>query len=507
MSAEGVSLAGLDRNRTGRILGKTMLFSVVVLATMLGLAWALIDFLGRKQWDRVKKDLLAEGEPLSLSELIPPAIPDEQNFFAAPPWNEFVALREERRLENLSGAEFSRRNPLRFLEIGRRDDGSIERLTTLAKRGANFARIADRLTDLEGFALNYRKHGLAVDGEGPPSRTVLEGLERAIPLLSNLEAAGRRPLSRPPLWIDLKRPFETPLPHMEPPIALAQTLQLRAVARMADGDSRGASLDILLIMRLADALESDPFVISKLVRFSCLSIAFSAVWECSAIGGWKPDELENIQRALAVCKVIEDAIAGLRAERGLFNEWLAAPLSRAEMVRVFKLFETVGAGSFTHPPGFDWFIRLCPAGIFWADLAFQNRAIQETIEALQTENASALSSRTPPPDNVWLHPFSSVALRGIAHLPARAFNTQSQLDLAVAACALERFRLEQGSFPDTLDPLVPRFLGEIPLDPVTRKPIFYERLSQENFLLACSAVASEGYWIPDSGNWIWRRLP
>jgi hypothetical protein len=38
--------------------------------------------------------------------------------------------------------------------------------------------------------------------------------------------------------------------------------------------------------------------------------------------------------------------------------------------------------------------------------------------------------------------------------------TQSQLDLAACACALERYRLAQGHLPQRLDDLIPRYLGQ-----------------------------------------------
>jgi len=44
--------------------------------------------------------------------------------------------------------------------------------------------------------------------------------------------------------------------------------------------------------------------------------------------------------------------------------------------------------------------------------------------------------------------------------------TQSMTDQALVACALERYRLANGRFPDSLDPLVPAYLHAIPLDVV-----------------------------------------
>ena len=48
--------------------------------------------------------------------------------------------------------------------------------------------------------------------------------------------------------------------------------------------------------------------------------------------------------------------------------------------------------------------------------------------------------------------------------------------IAVAAAALERFRLAEGHLPDSLDDLTPTFLDRVPLDPFDEKPVRYRKL-------------------------------
>jgi hypothetical protein len=48
--------------------------------------------------------------------------------------------------------------------------------------------------------------------------------------------------------------------------------------------------------------------------------------------------------------------------------------------------------------------------------------------------------------------------------------------LAVAAAALERFRLAEGHLPDSLADLTPTFLDRVPLDPFDEKPVRYRKL-------------------------------
>ena len=46
--------------------------------------------------------------------------------------------------------------------------------------------------------------------------------------------------------------------------------------------------------------------------------------------------------------------------------------------------------------------------------------------------------------------------------------------------ALERYRLAHGEYPDSLAPLVPEFLKEVPIDPWSGKPLRYKRLAAQD---------------------------
>ena len=47
-----------------------------------------------------------------------------------------------------------------------------------------------------------------------------------------------------------------------------------------------------------------------------------------------------------------------------------------------------------------------------------------------------------------------------------------------AAIAIERYRLAEKQLPATLDQLSPKYLTEIPVDPVTDKPLHYKKNSE-----------------------------
>lgn len=61
--------------------------------------------------------------------------------------------------------------------------------------------------------------------------------------------------------------------------------------------------------------------------------------------------------------------------------------------------------------------------------------------------------------------------------------TQAAVDMARIACALERYRRAQGSYPEQLDALAPQFIKKIPHDIINGQLLHYHRTDNGKFLL------------------------
>ena len=64
----------------------------------------------------------------------------------------------------------------------------------------------------------------------------------------------------------------------------------------------------------------------------------------------------------------------------------------------------------------------------------------------------------------------------------RALEAHAKLRMAGLACALERYSMARGSYPEKLDLLVPDFVATIPHDPCDGQPFRY-RLAPDGYLL------------------------
>ena len=106
-------------------------------------------------------------------------------------------------------------------------------------------------------------------------------------------------------------------------------------------------------------------------------------------------------------------------------------------------------------------------------------------------------------------------------LPALANSTikfaaaQSAADLARVACALERYRLAHGNYPDALDAVAPQFIAQIPHDAIGSQPLRYRRTDDGQFVLysigwnekddgGVVGLHESGSVDIENGDWVWR---
>ena len=60
---------------------------------------------------------------------------------------------------------------------------------------------------------------------------------------------------------------------------------------------------------------------------------------------------------------------------------------------------------------------------------------------------------------------------------------QTEVNQGLVACALERYQLAHGEYPETLDALIPQFIDKIPHDVIGGQPPHYGRAADGTFLL------------------------
>ena len=107
-------------------------------------------------------------------------------------------------------------------------------------------------------------------------------------------------------------------------------------------------------------------------------------------------------------------------------------------------------------------------------------------------------------------------LPSLGHAAIRFACAQTSVDQARIAIALERYQLAHGKFPESLDALMPQYIGQMPHDVIGGQPLKYRRTSDGQFVLysigwnekddgGVTVIPKEGSQPKfEEGDWVWR---
>lgn len=495
-----------------------LLFALVVVVTLLVLAGSVISYQGRREWDATKRELLANGEKLSLAEQLPPVIPDEMNFFADPIWEEILPRKgaEPRKMGFLSepplvpvekqqlGA-FSRPLPKEEIESLKK---SYPQFASL--EGANTSRIGvtgPAWVKAKEHDAAWRKN-LAV--------LTLATLKPLDPLLDRMLELLQRPAGSFPT--NYEAGYFAGMPHVSILISLGQTFSRRAMAELELGQGALALRDALAVFKLSRTVQAEPFLISYLVRGSLLSIGTNLVARGIELHAWSDGDLVALEQALRGEDLRPGLRQALRGERGSFNMMLEtlrggsfAPLQAFSGKEGNTLFRD---GRLANIPAWAYLTVFGPG-----DQAYENRYLQKRIDNLATRGGSMagehefdeqLTSNTFR----FTHIFSTLTLPGLFSSFQRGALLQTHVNQARIACALERYYLAHLEYPKTLEELVPEYLSAVLVDIMDGQPMHYERAAAGEFKLwSVGGDGQDDGGMPAErnklwkGDWVWGKGP
>jgi hypothetical protein len=244
-----------------------------------------------------------------------------------------------------------------------------------------------------------------------------------------------------------------------------------------NGQSEKALADVKLLLGVTDSIRDQPFLISHLVRIAMMAIALQPVYEGMAQHRWSDAQLMELERALAKLDFLADFQLAMKGEK-IFA------IESVEKQRITREYKTVDDRSGTNKI-ITVSLRLTPNAYFFQnELAFARMCQQWILPLVDAE------TRVVSPDGLRradqavraeMKHYSPYKVQALIMFPALnaavkkfAF-AQASVDLARVACALERYRLAHGQYPETLDALAPQFIGQLPHDIINGQPLHYRR--------------------------------
>ncbi|MCX7824153.1 MAG: hypothetical protein N2689_01165 [Verrucomicrobiae bacterium] len=463
---------------------KRLLFAVACLVTLLVLFHAEENWRGERAWAAYREQLLAKGAQLDWAAFIPPRVPDDQNFAMTP----FLA-------------------PLSDLDptTGRpRETEALKRVQDFAKSlppGNLRGRLKGQCIDLVAWRDAIGKPP-APDDELPEPRTrtaqeraeaapvVLAALKPYEPVIEELRSSSRRPYCRFNLNYTAENPIGIQLPHFGPLRQIWRVLALRASAELALGRTAEAFEDLDMLLRTLGAAGSE-FLVGHLVTLSGLDLATQVLWEGLVNHHWSDAQLRTLQTRLEHMDCLAGLHRALEAERAALGHALLDYLKKQprELATLLAMTSESTAGSVSASAFGALLARLVPRGWVSLEQLNYNRAFEERLKpildlsarrvhpslAQQCERTSQ-EEHARPASVFWHHRvLRKMLLPAVAPIFKKSALGQTNADQAMIACALERYGVAEGKFPDSLDALVPRFIAKLPRDVISGGPLKYRR--------------------------------
>ncbi|OIR08118.1 hypothetical protein GALL_96170 [mine drainage metagenome] len=277
-------------------------------------------------------------------------------------------------------------------------------------------------------------------------------------------------------------------PNFDLLVSLMQTLDVDACANLAAGRSEVALEDSLACLRLSRGLLNarDVTLLDTLVGDYGVSLSLQPVWEGIRRHAWTDGQLVRLQHELDRV----DELGSLTRSIVVARQKLMVVMDDPTLMEAY--FAPHRPGKRRSP---RWtMLGLLPRG--WAQQAKIgiSECVRTEIEMLRASNTPDFFARRnemKASDRAFVvrakyNPYARVAvpmLENFERITQLAAVDSVDVALARTACALERYRLAAGAYPDSLVRLVPEYLPAVPKDVVNGRPLRYRTQSAGDYLL------------------------
>lgn len=462
------------------------LIRVVIALVVLVLAfYGEENWRGKHAWEKYRHDREAKGDRFDRAAIVPPPVPDAENFAATPVFAElFPKPPKHPRLEAI--------------------------------------KLPNCNTDASGDWRMGRVENLTIWQKAFSNDNLLAALSKYDPILNEITEASHRPKCRFPLPL-YTDPVNLELPHLSYFRPVARAYRLRALAELSVGQSDAALSDVQTSLRLANAFES--LSMSFIFQTAVLTITLQPVWEGLAAHRWTDAQLATLQSEFEQLDQFAAYSKSIQGNR-LYTYFLGCSLAEQPAKLAVLLPDGGGGDSYESKlvRAAKIISRIAPKGWWYQNMLtidrFYTAVYLPAVDWEQRRISPVSIKNITEPDKKQTTPYNflyMVVIYGDTSIAKRVAQSQTALDQAAVACALERYRLAKGAVPERLDALVPAFIAKVPHDVIDGQPLRYRRTAADQFVLYSvgwnetddggQIVMAEGNYPPrpdpDKGDWVW----
>jgi hypothetical protein len=444
------------------------LIALMCFATAVALFYTEENWRGRRAWEKYRHELEAQGAVFDWATRIPPPLPDEQNIFKAPGMTGWFVGRGE---------------------------------TDLSRR------LTNPKTSSVGVGTNAIK-------TGADAREYLAWSDRFTPDFDQIRTALRRPYAR--IDCDYGQPTTVLPPNFITVRIVVQTLAQRAHCFLLLGEPDKALQELTLLHDFCRIFEGAPTgkpitLVAAMINVAVTDVYADAVGEGLRLHAWREPQLSALERQLGETH-LTPFIAETFVDEPMFFERSLETSSRAELVKLSRdgLIKPL------------W-LRYAPQGWLYRNMILHWQLVGKFSDAVDATNETVLPRKIDDAGRAIQYNYDHVSPKNFLvfwtpnYVKAlqRFAQNQTSANEALIACALERYHLAHGEYPQTLDVLAPQFIEKIPHDLIGGGPLHYRRTADGKFLLYSVGwnetddggqvvLGDDGKPRADGGDWVWQ---
>lgn len=418
----------LPAKRSSRLL----VIGLIGLLVLVVIVYVEEDWRAKANWEKCRQKMEVKGEILDWRAYVPLAVPDNQNFFKAPKMAEWFAKPSSPTTNEL---ERLLSNPLSTLEITNSAD-----------------------------AVNY-----------------LAWSDKFEPQFNLIREALKRPFSR--LDGDYSMPMNIPLPYFKAIRSVVQTLARRAKCELLLGRSAKALEELTMLQNICHISDAAPTgkpmtLVAAMINAAVVGLYMEAVSDSIKQHAWNDEQLVILQKQLEQIQLPPLVYEALREER-LTQLLIVENVTHGK----FKLRQFPDGCGFFKLPGFYFRNLIYVSELHNLIISSYNPASSVISSRLVNEFVAKTDQIVGKSNPFRFYAFFVVFIPNYSRAVLTAAYRQTEANEARIVCALERYRIVRGDYPQTLEQLVPRFISALPHDIIGGQPLHYQRTTNENFLL------------------------
>jgi hypothetical protein len=444
-------------------------FCLAVLVTLIALFYAEENWRGQRALDRAKRELADKGVVLDWDKFIPPPVPDEQNVFKAPKMEEWF--------------------------VGR---GSPE-LIRIMQSQTNFPVWGDGRRKIETEA---------------EAHAYLNWSEEFQPQFAMIRDALKRPYLR--IEADYSQPLNMPIPNFVAIRHVARVLAQRTHCFLLLHEPEKAVADLAFLNELRHFTECRPSgnpmtLVGAMINVSVAGIYTGVIGEGLQTHAFPEQQLIELQKQLAEIHLMDPVATAVKTEP-------AATTYSLETTPFHQVIHAFGTHSFLVIAPRGWILQNIANDLSFYYVRTEAFDVQhETIKPgvlkdSQKRLEEFIQHKSP------FRIFAAVMIPNMNKAARAAAHGQTSVNEALTACALERYRTAHGSYPVSLDALLPTYFDKIPHDVITGESLKYHRTDTSVVLYSIGwNETDDGGTTPptiengqpdlNNGDWVWQYSP